>query len=128
MSTPTTPDLHQADLFVSGQGGYHTYRIPSLLVTATGTILAFCEGRRYSSSDSGDIDIVLRRSIDNGDTWSEMQLVADAGPDVFGNPCPVQDRATRHDLAADQLEPGRRLREPDRARRCAARRVAAAER
>ncbi len=79
---------------MSGQGGYHTYRIPSLLVTATGTILAFCEGRRYSASDSGDIDIVLRRSTDNGDTWSEMQLVADAGPDVFGNPCPVQDRAT----------------------------------
>jgi sialidase-1 len=95
VATPAvTPGLHQTDLFVSGQGGYHTYRIPSVLVTATGMILAFCEGRRYSASDSGDIDIVLRRSADNGDTWSEQQLVADAGPDVFGNPCPVQDRAT----------------------------------
>ncbi len=90
----TMPGLSQVALFVSGQGGYHTYRIPSLLVTAKGTILAFCEGRRHSSSDSGDIDIVLRRSTDNGQTWSEMQVVADAGPDVFGNPCPVQDRAT----------------------------------
>jgi sialidase-1 len=87
-------NLHQTDLFVSGQGDYHTYRIPSLLVTAAGTILAFCEGRRHSRSDSGDIDIVLRRSADNGETWSEMQVIADAGPDVFGNPCPVQDRAT----------------------------------
>ena len=94
MSTPRTPDLRQTDLFVSGQGGYHTYRIPSLLATAAGTILAFCEGRRHSASDSGDIDIVLRRSTDDGETWSEMQLVADAGPDVFGNPCPVQDGAT----------------------------------
>jgi sialidase-1 len=94
MSTQTDVDSHQVDLFISGQGGYHTYRIPSLLVTATGAMLAFCEGRRHSSSDSGDIDIMLRRSVDNGDTWSEMQLIADAGPDVFGNPCPVQDRAT----------------------------------
>jgi sialidase-1 len=55
MATPAvTPGLHQTDLFVSGQGGYHTYRIPSVLVTATGMILAFCEGRRYSASDSGD--------------------------------------------------------------------------
>jgi sialidase-1 len=86
--------VRQTDLFVSGLGGYHTYRIPALLVTAAGTILAFCEGRRYSRSDSGDIDIVLRRSTDSGETWSEMQIVADAGPDVFGNPCPVQDRTT----------------------------------
>jgi len=42
-------------VFVSGTGGYHTYRIPALLVTKKGTLLAFCEGRRKSRSDSGDI-------------------------------------------------------------------------
>lgn len=93
-NSQSIPDLRQTDLFVSGQGDYHTYRIPSLLVTAAGTLLAFCEGRRHSSSDSGDIDLLLRRSADNGATWSEIQLVADAGTDVFDNPCPVQDRAT----------------------------------
>lgn len=87
-------NLNQTDLFVSGQGRYHTYRIPSLLVTTKGTLLAFCEGRTHSSSDSGDIDVLLRRSTDNGETWSEVQCVADAGPNVFDNPCPVQDRAT----------------------------------
>lgn len=93
-SLQDTPNLRQTDLFVSGHGDYHTYRIPSLLMTAAGTLLALCEGRRHSASDSGDIDIVLRRSTDNGETWRAMQRIADAGPDVFGNPCPVQDRAT----------------------------------
>lgn len=63
------------DLFVAGQGGYHTYRIPALLVTKKGTVLAFCEGRKTSSKDSGDIDILLRRSTDGGKTWGPISLV-----------------------------------------------------
>jgi len=86
--------LEQSELYVSGREGYHTFRIPSLIVTAKGTILAFCEGRRNSRSDTGDIDIILRRSTDNGRTWGPMQLVADHGPDTIGNPCPVVDRDT----------------------------------
>src|SRR5581483_3190856 len=35
----------EVDLFHAGEGGYHTYRIPALLVTPKGTLLAFCEGR-----------------------------------------------------------------------------------
>jgi sialidase-1 len=84
----------ETDIFVSGQGGYHTYRIPALAVTTKGTILAFCEGRKFSSSDSGDIDLVLKRSLDNGKTWAETQIVWDEGPDTAGNPAPVVDRAT----------------------------------
>src|SRR6185436_12291173 len=45
------------DVFVSGQDGYHTFRIPSVVVTAKGTVLAFCEGRVKSRSDTGDIDL-----------------------------------------------------------------------
>ena len=45
--------LEQRELFIAGEGGYHTYRIPVLAVTSTGRILAFCEGRRDSRSDSG---------------------------------------------------------------------------
>ena len=59
----------QTPIFVSGEEGYHTYRIPSLLVTPKGTLLAFCEGRKNGRSDTGDIDLVLKRSTDGGKTW-----------------------------------------------------------
>jgi len=49
------------DIFAGGEGGYHTYRIPALVVTTNGTILAFCEGRKQSADDSGIIDILVRR-------------------------------------------------------------------
>ncbi len=86
--------IRQDAIFVSGQDGYHTYRIPSLIVSARGTALAFCEGRKNSSSDTGDIDVVLKRSDDGGRTWGPMRVIADDGPNTFGNPCPVVDRAT----------------------------------
>jgi sialidase-1 len=84
----------QVDVFVAGTEGYHTFRIPALIVSKKGTVLAFCEGRKKSASDTGDIDVVLRRSFDGGKTWQPLQVVADFGPDTVGNPCPVVDRTT----------------------------------
>jgi len=84
----------QQDVFLAGKDGYHTYRIPSLIVSAKGTVLALCEGRKGGSGDAGDIDLVLKRSFDNGATWQPMQVVADDGPNTIGNPCPVVDRET----------------------------------
>jgi sialidase-1 len=84
----------QTDLFVSGRDGYHTFRIPALHVTPRGTLLAFCEGRKKGRGDSGDIDLVLRRSRDAGATWGPLQVIADDGPNTVGNPCPVLDRRT----------------------------------
>ncbi len=86
--------LVQEELFVAGEGGYHTYRIPALAVAMDGTILAFCEGRRDSSSDSGQIDLLLRRSDDDGHTWSAPQVVATEAGMTCGNPCPVVERAS----------------------------------
>lgn len=81
-------------VFVSGRDGYHTFRIPALIEAADGTLLAFAEGRVGGSGDSGDIDLVLRRSRDSGRTWSELEVVwSDAG-NTCGNPCPVLDRRT----------------------------------
>src|SRR5688572_9034544 len=80
------------DVFVSGQEGYHTFRIPSLLVTARGTLLAFAEGRKNGRADSGHIDLVLKRSTDGGQTWSALSIVASEAPNTIGNPCPVVDR------------------------------------
>jgi sialidase-1 len=86
--------LSQSPVFVSGADGYHTYRIPALIVSAKGTVLAFCEGRRNSRSDTGDIDLLLKRSLDGGRTWQPTQVIADDGPHTMGNPCPVVDRTT----------------------------------
>jgi sialidase-1 len=81
-------------LFESGTDGYNTYRIPALITTKKGTVLAFAEGRKNTSSDTGDIDLVMKRSEDNGKTWSELKVIRDDGLNVCGNPAPVQDRAT----------------------------------
>ncbi len=81
-------------IFISGQGEYHTYRIPSLLVSKRGALLAFCEGRKSGSGDAGNIDLLLRRSLDQGRTWEPVQTVWDDGPNTCGNPCPVLDRDT----------------------------------
>lgn len=81
-------------IFVSGTGGYHTYRIPALIRTPEGTLLAFCEGRAGGRGDAGDIDLLLRRSTDSGATWSDPQVVWDDGPNTCGNPCPVVDEST----------------------------------
>ena len=64
--TGVQPDMQfeERGLFISGEDGYHTYRIPALVVSQKGTVLAFCEGRKYGRSDAGKIDLVLKRSTD----------------------------------------------------------------
>lgn len=81
----------QQALFTAGQGGYHTYRIPSLITTGKGTLLAFCEGRKVGRGDAGNIDLLLRRSTDGGKTWGQTQVVWDDAGHTCGNPCPVID-------------------------------------
>lgn len=79
-------------LFDSGKEGYKRYRIPALVTTAKGSVLAFAEGRKDGGGLTGDIDIVLKRSLDSGQTWPALTVVADDGPHTLGNPCPVLDR------------------------------------
>lgn len=81
-------------LWASGEGGFHTYRIPSLVATGAGTLLAFCEGRRHSHLDMGDIALLERSSTDGGRTWEEPRVVWEDPGNTCGNPCPVVDRAT----------------------------------
>jgi sialidase-1 len=80
--------------YVSGEGGYDTYRIPAAVSTGRGTVLAFAEGRRGGAGDTGDIDVVLRRSSDGGCTWDPLTVVAAGNGDTRGNPAPVVDPRT----------------------------------
>jgi sialidase-1 len=88
------PAPQEAVVFAAGDEGYHTFRIPAVIASQKGALLAFCEGRKNGRGDSGDIDLVLKRSTDGGETWGPLQVVADHGADTVGNPCPVVDRTT----------------------------------
>jgi sialidase-1 len=85
----TTARCRSSVPFAEGEGGYHTFRIPAVVRTRAGTLLAFAEGRVNSAGDSGDIDTVVRRSTDGGCTWGPLEVVENAGTDTAGNPSPV---------------------------------------
>ncbi|MFF7126521.1 MULTISPECIES: sialidase family protein [unclassified Streptomyces] len=75
--------------FRAGQEGYAGFRIPAVVATNKGTLLAFCEGRVDSAADHGHIDIVLKRSTDGGRTWGPLRVAASNGKNLAGNPAPV---------------------------------------
>lgn len=81
-------------IFKSGTAGYKTFRIPAIVTTNDGRLLAFAEGRVNGSSDTGDIDLVMKQSDDGGNTWSSLKVIWDDNKNVCGNPAPVVDRKT----------------------------------
>lgn len=86
--------LKTADIFVSGTNGVDTYRIPGLVVTRKGTLLAYAEARRGGSGDWGAIDLVMRRSTDGGATWSAQEIIASVPGEKSRSPVsPVQGPA-----------------------------------
>jgi sialidase-1 len=112
LAAPADAEPFRSNIYRSGEYGYHTYRIPAVVVATNGTILAIAEGRKNGRGDSGDIDLVIRRSTDNGATWSPIEVLWNDESNTCGNPCPVVDEQTgmiwllaTHNLGAD--------REPD---------------
>lgn len=87
--TPTgaaEPLLEKSDLFVAGEGGYELYRIPGIVVTKSGTVLAYCEARKKAGGDWGPIDVLLRRSLDGGRTWLPAQQLVHVEGELPINP------------------------------------------
>ncbi|MFS4492961.1 sialidase family protein [Maribacter sp. 2308TA10-17] len=74
--------------YYSGLEGYFSFRIPSLIKSNT-ALIAFAEGRKNSTSDFGDIDLVYRRSFNNGESWEPLKLLYDQDTLAVQNPVPI---------------------------------------
>jgi len=78
-------------VYKSGEEGYACYRIPAVVTTNKGTVLAFAEARKNSCGDAGDIDLVVKRSEDGGKNWGPLELVWNDESNTCGNPAPIVD-------------------------------------
>ncbi|WP_336514211.1 sialidase family protein [Pollutibacter soli] len=81
-------------IYKAGEAGYNCFRIPAIVKSTKNTMLAFAEARVKNCGDAGDIDIVLKRSMDGGKTWSDIILVWNDAENTCGNPAPVVDEST----------------------------------
>jgi sialidase-1 len=102
--------VFEVEVFRSGTEGYNVFRIPTIVSAANGDLLAFAEAR--SGGDASEIDVVMKRSVDKGETWGALQVVQDNAdfekyfspddrpPITVGNQTPVID-------LVDPAHPGR---------------------
>ena len=84
--------MTRTDLFEARKGGYHTYRVPGIVMTANGAILAWAEARKNGVGDWVDIDVAMRRSLDGGATWEPPRVIADGGEKPAHNATAIGDR------------------------------------
>ena len=80
-----------SDVFVAGKDTYKSIRIPSVVVAKNGTVLAFAEGRT-AKTDQAENDIILKRSMDGGKTWSRLQVIHEDGANSLNNPTAVVEQ------------------------------------
>jgi len=84
--------FEKTDLFEAGKLGYMTYRIPGIVVTNQGTVLAYCAARKDDIGDWADIDIAMRRGPDGGKAWEPMLILASEGTSTADNPVAIIER------------------------------------
>jgi sialidase-1 len=94
-----------SNVFVATNDGYRSIRIPSVVVTKKGVVLAFAEGRRRPA-DQAENDIILKRSTDGGKTWSALQLIHDDGANSLNNPTAVVEQKSGRVFLMYQRIPG----------------------
>ncbi|MFC7592069.1 exo-alpha-sialidase [Nonomuraea antimicrobica] len=93
-TTGAAPFVNEQVLYKQGDFGYGCFRIPAVVRATNGMLLAFAEGRVKDCGDDEDIDLVLRRSADGGQTWGPLQVVSEGNGTTHGNPVPVVDERT----------------------------------
>lgn len=111
-ASAAAPFLEKINVFEAGTAGYAHYRIPAIVVTTKGTVLAFSEARKRAGGDWGTIDIMMRRSTDGGKTWGPQRIpvrvegeiqqnavalaqdLAKPGEVTYNNVVPIVDRET----------------------------------
>jgi len=89
-------NIKALDLFVSGTEGVHEFRIPSMITTTSGAVLAVCDARVDKQGDvPNNIDQVLKKSLDNGNTWDKIRTIVDfPNQEGAADPQLLQDRET----------------------------------
>lgn len=90
-----TEGVQHRKLFVPGEEPGRGYRIPAMIVLPGDVLLAFAESRIDPMSDLLDINLVMKRSLDGGQTWSAIQSLQDMGSHTVHSPCPVFDHDTQ---------------------------------
>ncbi|HEY3379329.1 MAG TPA: sialidase family protein [Armatimonadota bacterium] len=94
-ATAKAPLFEQVDLFRQGDAGVHTYRIPALLETRKGTLLAMADARHDNDRDlPGRISLAMRRSSDQGRTWSAARTILAVKEGGVGDASLLLDRHT----------------------------------
>ncbi|MFO0875871.1 MAG: sialidase family protein [Gemmataceae bacterium] len=93
-----------SDVFVPKQDGFRSIRIPAIVVSKQGTLLAFAEGRA-ADADQARNRILLKRSVDGGKRWSPCAIIAESGDLALNNPCAVVERDTGTILLVYQSYP-----------------------
>ena len=118
----TAKITEKKEVFLSGvngglnKDGINTYRIPALLKTDKGTLIAGADERRLHFSDWGDIGMVIRRSQDNGQTWEDRITISNLrdNPDAKDKTAPsplnidmvlVQDPETKRIFSVYDMFP-----------------------
>lgn len=93
-STTAEPYLETQKLYTAGHADYRTYRIPAIAIGPGGAILTAVAGRYDSASDWANADLMFRRSIDEGKTWDQQQILVNDGANTVDNPTFIVDAAS----------------------------------
>lgn len=102
VSAAGEPEL--ADVFVPRADGFKSIRIPAIVASKSGTLLAFAEGRA-ADADQASNKIIQKRSSDGGKTWGKLAVLADDGRNSLNNPCVVVEHRSGRLLLMYQSYP-----------------------